>query len=477
MRFFVTLFIVSAVVAVVAVAVIMTGQYALADRFMAAFLNLQARLPFNVGLEQVLVMVTSVSVLVMALVITGCGVLLARMKARVVTAGTQKSEETVGAEQELARAKEALQGIEEQHRGELRQLLHLNAMFTERLDKRVLVQSIVEAASRATSTAQADSAVSLWLLNFGSDTFTFEKGMYCDQTMFMKSTFQMTDQPFAKVVETKQVFSLPAVGQLSDFMKTEKLTRLGSATSLMAIPLVIENTALGVLLVLCHPDVLTGYEERKVAYDLTWNQLTMALAIAIQGELAIVDRLTGVHNREYFLKRLKQEIDRANRYALPLSVLMIDVDNFKAVNDTLGHLQGDAVLKIVAKLIGKGVRAIDLVGRYGGEEFIVLLPETGLGKTERSVPGVSVVAERVRQAVEQEFEGMQKPLGITVSVGGIVRRFPEDQKTETRELIRLADEQLYRAKTSGKNRVCIFVRDGSEKGAAPAPGPSSAKQA
>ncbi len=260
-------------------------------------------------------------------------------------------------------------------------------------------------------------------------------------------------------------------------MNTEKLTQLGSATSLMAIPLVIENTALGVLLVLCHPDVLTGYEERKLAYDLTWNQLTMALAIAIQGELAIVDRLTGVHNREYFLKRLKQEIDRANRYELPLSVLMIDVDNFKAVNDTLGRLQGDAVLKIVAKLIGKGVRAIDLVGRFGGEEFIVLLPETGLGKAERSVPGASVVAERVRQAVEQEFEGMQKPLGITVSVGGIVRRFPEDRQTETRELIRLADEQLYRAKTSGKNRVCIFVRDGSEKGAASAPGPSAATQA
>jgi len=238
---------------------------------------------------------------------------------------------------------------------------------------------------------------------------------------------------------------------------------MGAATALMLIPLVIEHAVLGVLVLFCHPDVLKSYEERKAFYNAIWGELTLALAIAIQGELAIVDRLTGVHHREYFMKRLVQEIERANRYQFPLSLLMIDIDNFKLVNDTLGHPQGDAVLKIIAKLIKKETRAIDLVGRYGGEEFVIMLPETGLGAESTVTTGAHLVAERIRKAIDDEFRGLQKPLNLTVSLGVAVRRFPEDRETDYRELIRLADEQLYRAKTAGKNKVCIYLPEKAEE--------------
>jgi diguanylate cyclase (GGDEF)-like protein len=170
-----------------------------------------------------------------------------------------------------------------------------------------------------------------------------------------------------------------------------------------------------------------------------------------------VDRLTGMHTREYLMVRLIQEIERANRYESPLSLLMIDIDSFKLVNDQLGHQQGDAVLKMVARLIKKEVRAIDLVGRYGGEEFVVLLPETGYGGEEREANravGALVVAGRIRKSVDEEFRGLRHPLNVTISIGVAVRYFPQDRALMHQDLIRIADEQLYRAKTTGKNRVC-----------------------
>jgi diguanylate cyclase (GGDEF)-like protein len=131
------------------------------------------------------------------------------------------------------------------------------------------------------------------------------------------------------------------------------------------------------------------------------------------------------------------------------------------VNDTLGHPQGDAVLKIISKLIKKEVRAIDLAGRYGGEEFVVLLPETGYGEESSSATGALVVAERIRKAIDDEFRGMQKPLSLTVSIGVAVRRFPQDRDADYRELVRWADEELYRAKTTGKNKACVYEHEKS----------------
>jgi two-component system, cell cycle response regulator len=157
------------------------------------------------------------------------------------------------------------------------------------------------------------------------------------------------------------------------------------------------------------------------------------------------DALTKVFNRRHFDERLAAECAGARRHQRPLSLIMVDVDNFKKVNDTLGHPAGDAVLKGVAASLSTAVRREDAVFRYGGEEFAVLLRETHL-------EGALVLAERLRWAVEHSrhnVEGVSSPLQVTVSVG--VGMLAPGMGEEG--LIHSADQALYEAKHTGKNRV------------------------
>ena len=438
-------------VVLLAVSMYATGNFALSDYLTQLFLQWQPYLPMELNFDQFLVVVTVMSLIIVVIIVSGCAGILVYMGTRLSVAQQKQGGQAAAAKREISH-------IKEQHQRQYDQLILLGQTLTKRLDKRVLVQGIVEAASRNTSVSQASSVVSLWLLNFGTDTMRFEIGHYCDEAFFTKEECQLSEIPFAHVVQKKKPWLLTAGREELSLVRPEKAAQLGSVSGTMVIPLVVENTVLGVLIVCCHPDILKSYEEQRAFYDALWEELALALAIAIQGELAIIDRLTGVHNREYFLRRLSQELDRATRYQFPLSLLMVDIDNFKAVNDTLGHPQGDAVLRIISKIVKKEVRAIDLVGRYGGEEFIILLPETGLGGDATSAAsGALLVAERIRKSVDDEFHELQKPLNLSVSIGLAVRRFPEDRTMDQRELIRLADEQLYRAKTTGKNKVCVYT--------------------
>ena len=442
-------------VALIAVAMYVTGNFELAERLTWLFLTVQPYLPLALDFDQFLVVLTVVSLLVVAIILAGCTALLVFMGGRLSVA----QQKQLG---QAAATKREIDHIKGQHQRHYEQLLVLEQTLVKRLDKRVLVQAIVEAASRITSVPQTNSVVSCWLWNFETDTIRFEMGMYCDETFFTQTAFQPTEPPFARVITTQKPWVLPAWSDGVAIVKGEKSAQLGSATGAMVVPLIIENSVLGVLVLLCHPDVVRSYDAQATFYHALWGELTLALAIAIQGEVAIFDRLTGVHNRDYFMKRLIQEIERANRFQLSLSLLMIDIDNFKPVNDTLGHPQGDAVLRIIAKLIKKEVRVVDLAGRYGGEEFIVMLPETGFGEEATNAAGALAVAERIRKAVDQEFHGLQKPLNLTVSLGVAVRRFPQDREADYRELVRLADEQLYKAKTTGKNKVCALLPEPSQ---------------
>jgi diguanylate cyclase (GGDEF)-like protein len=446
MRFIRGLFWLLLAASIVTAALYVTERYELADRLTGLFLAAQSWLPLAFSFEHFLVALTVVCLLLVVLTLSVGAVFVILL--------TVRSQRKLG---QAASVRLEIDHLKEEHQRQFDQLLSLEALLTKRLDKRVLVQTIIETASRITSVAQANSIVSFWLFNFETDTLRFERGLYCDETMFTQTEFQLTESPFGRVILTQQPLLLSSWDEGTTLVKREKAPRLGAATSAIVVPLVIESSVLGVLMVFCQPEVLKRYEERKAFYDATWGALAMALAIAIQGEVAILDRLTGVHNRDYFMKRLIQEIERANRYQQPLSLLMVDIDDFKLVNDMLGHPQGDAVLKIIAKLIKKSVRAIDLVGRYGGEEFIVMLPETGHSTETLSSSGAPLVAERIRKAVDDEFRGLQKPLNLTVSVGVACRRFPEDREADYRDLVRVADEQLYRAKTSGKNKVCVLM--------------------
>ncbi len=428
------------------------GSYQVRERLLDTFLAYNAQLPGWMSFEQFLVAVIVACLLVViGLLAIGLVGFVALRRAVSVARHHQAAQETA--------LHHALDRLKAQVQQEYERLITLSTTLTQRLDKRAILQNVLQAATQMTSLPHADSAVGMWVLDFDTDRMHFETGIRCDQTLFAKTAFELNEQPLTRLVAANDVLRFEKWQDGFPFLVPDKAAKLGSASAILIIPLVIERTVLGFLVVFCHPDVLKTYEDDQKFFNAAWGQLTLALAIAIQGELAIRDRLTGLVNQAYFLKRLSQEVDRCSRYQLTVGLLMIDIDDFKAVNDTLGHPQGDAVLKIVSKLIRKEVRAIDLVGRYGGEEFIVLLLETGFSDDPDATGSSSalIVAERIRKGVEEEFHELKKPLSVTISVGVAVRRFPEDRQMDAHDLIRVADEELYKAKAAGKNRCCVYL--------------------
>lgn len=163
--------------------------------------------------------------------------------------------------------------------------------------------------------------------------------------------------------------------------------------------------------------------------------------------LAITDGLTGVYVRRHLAERFQGELDRCKRFGFKLSFLMIDIDNFKRFNDEYGHLVGDVVLRQTAETIKKSVREIDLIGRYGGEEFGVLLIET-------DESGAFFVAERIRRAVaERVFTAYDESLKVAVSIG-CATLSPSINEMDL--LVDAADSALYQAKRQGRNKVCSY---------------------
>ncbi|MBG3878096.1 diguanylate cyclase, partial [Desulfovibrio oxamicus] len=169
-------------------------------------------------------------------------------------------------------------------------------------------------------------------------------------------------------------------------------------------------------------------------------------------QLATTDELTGVANRRHFMARLEDEAARAQRYGRPLSVLLLDADHFKSINDTWGHEAGDMVLRHITDVMSLSLRENDLIGRLGGEEFGVLLPETAQERALRT-------AERIRAAVEDAPVAVRDVwVGCTVSVGAAEYRGANDSLDD---LIRRADHMLMRAKEGGRNRVCAQHANGT----------------
>lgn len=163
-------------------------------------------------------------------------------------------------------------------------------------------------------------------------------------------------------------------------------------------------------------------------------------------ELAVTDALTGLNNRHYLMGQLDAQFERCASSGEPLSLLMLDIDLFKQVNDTHGHLMGDEVLREIAVRLAASVRAMDLPCRYGGEEFVVVMPATRIVDAAR-------VAERIRNAIASEpFDLGDGPVSVSVSVGVSASRGEGDRPES---LLRRADEALYEAKATGRNRVVV----------------------
>jgi diguanylate cyclase (GGDEF)-like protein len=249
--------------------------------------------------------------------------------------------------------------------------------------------------------------------------------------------------------------------QLDPAVRAE-LTERGELTSLN-VPLIYKGLPLGLM------RLVETHEERHFSSD----EIDLARGIGEQAALAFQnarlyrtlqaqadsDGLTGLCNHRRFHERLYEEYVRARRYHLPLSMLMIDIDDFKTFNDDFGHLIGDDVLRIVAKLLQAGLRqSIDCVARYGGEEFAVMLPHTlpedvDPGSDLRVSPAATV-AERIRRRVEVTTtrKANGSPRTVTVSIG-VASLTPE--MGDASALVRAADAALYEAKNAGKNTVIV----------------------
>lgn len=161
--------------------------------------------------------------------------------------------------------------------------------------------------------------------------------------------------------------------------------------------------------------------------------------------LTIIDALTDIHNKRYFLEFLDRELSRSSRYDRPLSLVMIDIDRFRVINEEMGHLGGDCTLREMAARIKGTIRKEELFARYGGEEFAVVLPET-------TSEGAVCVAERLRCAVAQEpFIYEARSYNVTISAGVATTR--GERNITCHDLIREADQRLYQAKHEGRNRV------------------------
>ena len=193
-------------------------------------------------------------------------------------------------------------------------------------------------------------------------------------------------------------------------------------------------------------DSLAQKREKEVNHELLEKKTGELAAVNEKlGLLSVTDELTGLSNRRYYQERIAMELSRANRYGSPLSLLVIDIDHFKSINDTLGHAAGDRVLKELAHRIAKHVRLSDLVVRYGGDELVVLLADT-------EQESAAIVAELIRKVTcEKPVDAGGELVTVTISVG--VATFPSPSVKSGGELFKEADRALYLAKEGGRNRV------------------------
>ncbi len=248
-----------------------------------------------------------------------------------------------------------------------------------------------------------------------------------------------------------------AVSNIEEDIRVSRSNRVRYKTkSFISLPLKIRNKSIGVLNLADKKDG-TGFSDNDVKL---LEAIALYSAVAIERriyyqssidlrKISITDPLTSLLNRRYFEERISEEMERSKRHRQPFSLIILDIDNFKNLNDSFGHLFGDEILKTTTSVIRRCVRIIDIAARYGGEEFAIILPTTDKNDAV-------IIAERIRSEIEGTVclvKDTGTTLNITVSLG--IASFPEDASA-AEELINNADRALYRAKSQGKNKVVIF---------------------
>lgn len=336
------------------------------------------------------------------------------------------------------------------HLNEMSALLQLNQAMTSTLELTVLFERMLNVLK---DLIHCDRIV-LFTYNPGAEELIVRKTYGIDPELLKGMIFSLDEGITGKAALSQQMLYI-------ENLKTDERNlgykgRSHSGGSMVSMPLVIKKRLAGVLNL--HKIETSAFSE---------SDLQLIQAIANQAAIAIdnsqlyektrnlsnTDELTGLANRRHFQMILKREVAQAQRFHSHFSLIMTDIDHFKTYNDSHGHLKGDIVLKKVADILLQNTRGIDLVGRFGGEEFVILLP-----KTDKL--GALAAAEKLRACVMADiFPGASKsqPGGnLTLSLG--IAEYPTDSK-DLYELLDLADRALYRAKEEGRNRVVTWKMD------------------
>lgn len=318
--------------------------------------------------------------------------------------------------------------------------------ITPILNHETLLQTILDKSAELLKAEQG----SLMLLDHETEALLLKAKIGINNGITEKLRIQKGEEIAGKVAELGEPF---LVEDVEKDPRIKQKNRLRYKTrSFVSVPITIEDRVIGVLNL---SDKTTGEIFNKEDLELIQSFATQAAIIVERNvfytqteelrKLALTDPLTGLPNRRYLSNRIGEELLRSQRYGRPLSLLTVDIDRFKGLNDTFGHPIGDKALKAIAESILKCVRAVDIASRYGGDEFVIILPETN------KTLAVSI-AERLRSDAA-EIKSLPGGLTLTISIG--IASYPEDGKV-SELLLENVDKALYLAKNRGGNRTEVF---------------------
>jgi diguanylate cyclase (GGDEF)-like protein len=329
----------------------------------------------------------------------------------------------------------------------LASLSELSRSIAPVLERDGLFQTILDKAIQLLMAEQG----SLMLLDRNTSELMVEARRSVDDVVKEKMRIPKGEGIVARVIESRTPILVEDVEKDPRFRQKNRPRY--KTKSFISVPIEIEDRVTGVLNI---SDKVSGeaFNENDLRLIQTF---TASAAIAIERnllyeqveelkKLSLTDPLTGIYNRRYLDSRLEEEITRYKRYKIPFSFLLLDIDGFKAYNDTFGHMAGDGLLRNMATTIVSSLRNIDIAARFGGDEFVVILPQT---------PKVDAIhtANRLKESIEKAevFSQLELPFkNLTVSMG--LTTYPDDALT-FKELIEKTDQALYLAKKSGGNRV------------------------
>jgi diguanylate cyclase (GGDEF)-like protein/PAS domain S-box-containing protein len=295
------------------------------------------------------------------------------------------------------------------------------------------------------------------LLEEAAKVLTSEEGLNYRDVTFLLLEEDRLRVAFSTHPGQDSTFPLTEANRFSEFIR--RGCRPSEPASSILLPLQSRGQLVGICEVVPYPKEKVYFDESSMVSE--WQNDVLQdiggiIAVLIDNlrlnreikRQSITDPLTQAYNRHYFVGRLTSEVHRAIRYGRPVSTIFVDVDQFKSINDRYGHLQGDHVLRELGKLIVQSLRDVDIVCRYGGDEFVILLPETDAPMAQRTA---EKILDAVRNHHINNLDNPEERLTVTVSVGVSTL----DPGTTEEDLIRAADSALYKAKTSGRDRLAV----------------------